>query len=151
MSHILLTVSLLSCIAVQAWSADAAPPATPATPATLGTLTPGVDYRVVRLNDRVVPVELSPTLKLDAQAKRVTGFSGVNRYGGGYELTATTLTIAQPFSTMMAGEDAAMKTETEFLGVISQPLTISAAADGGLLLRSGKGTLLLVVPATPAK
>lgn len=145
MSHILLTVSLLTCIAVQAWSADAAPPAT------AGTLTPGVDYRVVRLNDRVVPVELSPTLKLDAQAKRVTGFSGVNRYGGGYELTATTLTIAQPFSTMMAGEDAAMKTESEFLGVISQPLTISAAADGGLLLRSGKGTLLLVVPATPVR
>ncbi len=141
MHSILSALVLLTGIALQGWSAEAVSPS---------LLLTGVEYRVARINDRVLPAAGGPTMMLDATTARVAGSSGVNRYGGGYQLSGNLLTIGQTFSTMMAGEEPAMATEHEFLGIISQPLTATTNADG-LLLRSSTGTVVLVTSDQSAK
>lgn len=56
-----------------------------------------------------------PTLRLDAGKKQASGFSGVNRFFGGYERTGEKLKFGMLAGTMMAGPDDQMATETAFL------------------------------------
>jgi heat shock protein HslJ len=107
------------------------------------TLAPGIEYRLTRLNDQELAIGSAPTLILDAEDQRVSGFNGVNRYSGGYTLVGDVLTIGQALSTMMAGEEAAMKIEQDFMGIISQPLTISVIS-GELALTNAKGSFRLI-------
>ena len=106
------------------------------------TLVPGIDYRLTHLNDQKLDIGSAPTLLLDAAEKRVSGFNGVNRYSGGYTLVGDVLTIGQALSTMMAGEEAAMKIEQDFMGIISQPLTVSVIS-GELVVKNAKGSFRL--------
>lgn len=114
-------------------------------------LKPAVEYQVVTMNgkslDQVEGLKV-PTLLLDAQEKRVSGTSGINRYGGGYAYSDGVLTIGQPFSTMMAGPEAAMKVEQEFLMIITGPIKITPDPKG-VLLTGVKGNL--VIAETKAK
>ncbi len=103
------------------------------------------EYRVLSMNGQ--PLErmeglAAPTLFLDAKESRAYGTSGINRYGGGYVMAEGVLTIRQPFSTMMAGSEAAMKVEQDFLAIITGPMSISADPQG-LLLTSTKGSVLI--------
>ena len=103
------------------------------------------EYRVLTMNgqalDRIEGLA-APTLFLDAKEKRAFGTSGINRYGGGYGMADGVLTISQPFSTMMAGSEAAMKVEQDFLAIITGPMRISTDPQG-LLLTGAKGSLLI--------
>jgi heat shock protein HslJ len=56
-----------------------------------------------------------PTLRLDAGKKQASGFSGVNRFFGGYERTGEKLKFGMLAGTMMAGPEEHMATETAFL------------------------------------
>jgi len=107
----------------------------------------GKEYTVSQLNGAPVPKLdglASPTLTLDAKDSRVSGTSGINRYGGGYLLKDGVLTVSQPpFSTLMAGPEGAMAVERQFLRVISSPLTV-AAHPSGIQLSGEHGTLLLI-------
>jgi heat shock protein HslJ len=61
----------------------------------------------------------TPTLTLDAAAKRASGVSGINRYSGGYELVDAKLKFGMFMGTRMAGPPAAMAVESEFLQAMS--------------------------------
>ena len=103
------------------------------------------EYRVLNMNGHALErIEglAAPTLFLDAKDKRAFGTSGINRYGGGYVMADGVLTISQPFSTMMAGSEAAMKVEQDFLAIITGPMRISTDPQG-LLLTGAKGSLLI--------
>lgn len=103
------------------------------------------EYHVVTMNGKAIDnIEglTAPTLLLDAKEKRAFGTSGINRYGGGYEITNGLLTINQPFSTMMAGPEAAMKAEQDFLAIITSPMNITVDPKG-LLLTGAKGSMVI--------
>jgi heat shock protein HslJ len=127
---------LLALFWTQAWSAESALVPIPA-------VVSGVEYRVTRLNDQELAIGSAPTLMLDGEAKRASGFNGVNRYSGDYTVVGDVLTIGQSISTMMAADDASMKIEQDFMGIIALPLTITRQADD-IVASNTKGTLRLV-------
>jgi heat shock protein HslJ len=59
------------------------------------------------------------TLSFDAEKKRVSGFSGVNRFFGGYKLEGETLTFDALAGTMMAGPQEEMDAERAFLAALA--------------------------------
>ena len=114
-------------------------------------LKPGTTYTVTQLDGQAIPrVDglAAPTITLDATGKQASGTSGINRYGGGCTMQDGTLTITQPFSTMMAGSEEAMKVEQQFLRIIAAPLKIEVAKTGktDLVLTGTAGSLLLTSP-----
>jgi heat shock protein HslJ len=64
-----------------------------------------------------------PTLRLDPATHRVSGFSGVNTFGGSYMLNGAALKFTPLMGTRMAGPPEAMATETRYLTALS---TVSA-------------------------
>lgn len=103
------------------------------------------DYQVTAINGKpVTGIEgfNTPTLLLDSKEQRVSGTSGVNRYGGSFTMAAGTLTCGQMMSTMMASSEPAMAAEMEFLRVIQSALTIQTD-DKGVTLTGKAGTLRL--------
>ena len=152
----------LISLSLGCWSAEAAQLPEPsaqlvAIEAPPARLVPGTEYRVVRLNDHEIAADIAPTMTFDAAENRVSGFTGINRYNGGYQVAGAVLTIGQAISTQMAGEEAAAVVEKSFLALIAEPLTISrtrsrAQEPDGLRLRNEKGSVLIVaVPAPAAK
>ena len=138
MLHVFLSCIVLFALGAPAWSAEPPGPV-----AQMMTLTEGVVYRVAQLNDRQLAAEAAPTLTLDKESGRLSGFSGVNRYGGGYTRAGDQLTGGQMMSTLMAGDAAAMAIEQDFLQLMAEPLTISATTSG-VEMRNAKGFMRLV-------
>lgn len=62
----------------------------------------------------------TPTLTFDAASKRVSGTSGINRYGGGYELQGAQLKFGPLMGTRMAGPSGAMAVESAYLGALAK-------------------------------
>lgn len=163
MANCLYSLSgLMLSLSIGCWAAEAAP--VPEASAQLvaieappARLVPGTEYRVVRMNDQEVAADIAPTMTFDAAENRVSGFTGINRYGAGYQVADTVLTIGQTISTQMAGEEAAATVEKSFLALIGDPLTISrtrsrAHEPDGLRLGNAKGSVVIVaVPAAAAK
>ncbi|MBU6414194.1 MAG: META domain-containing protein [Planctomycetes bacterium] len=86
-----------------------------------------------------------PSLKFDEKGG-VTGFSGVNRLSGGYDLgQARTgrISLGHLASTRMAGSPEAMRIENAFLTALSQADSFSIDGGNGILaLKRGKDTLV---------
>ncbi len=78
----------------------------------------GVDWIVREINGKLAAPSGErglPTLRLDAGKKQASGFSGVNRFFGGFERNGEKLKFGMLAGTMMAGPDDQMATEAAFL------------------------------------
>lgn len=85
-----------------------------------------------------------PTLDVQADGT-VGGFGGVNQWGSRIDLTgleANRFEITAPFSTMMAGEPASMRLESDFLRALGQARTYELRV-GTLVLLGADGRELL--------
>jgi len=102
----------------------------------------GVEWRLVALNGKAPAVVAggrgAPTIQFDGGKKTASGFSGVNRFFGGYEREGEKLKFGALAGTEMAGEPKAMETERAFHSAL-ESATAWRIADGALeLLKDGK-------------
>ncbi len=132
--RLILSAAALLLVGPAAWSADVAP-----------ALEAGRDDVVTTIAGATVAgVEgfTAPTIQLAAKESRVSGTSGVNRYGGSYASVDGKLVFGQLFSTMMAAPEPAMALEQRFLAIMGTPLAVTASG-GALTLSGDKGALTL--------
>lgn len=98
----------------------------------------GVDWVLVELSGKALAAPAGgrgpATLRLDLEKKRVSGFSGVNRYFGGYEKDGEKLKLGPLASTRMGGPPEAMAAEAAFLAALGSANRWSIT-DGILELR----------------
>ena len=102
----------------------------------------GVTWTLTELNGKpfAAPAEGrgAPTLQFDAEKKSASGFSGVNRFFGGYTKDGDKLKFGALAGTRMAGPPEAMAAESAFLAMLAS-VTGWQIADGALaLLSEGK-------------
>ncbi len=105
------------------------------------------EYSIIEINGKLIGKDnglKAPTITLDGKLSRVSGTTGVNRYGGGYTIKDGVLTIANPMSSMMAGQDEAMRVESQFMLIISLPMRIEESKSG-LVLKNENGNMLLSI------
>jgi len=79
-----------------------------------------------------------PPLSVRFHAGRVEGFSGCNRFAGGYKLESSRIKLGPLAGTMMACGEPAMSLENAFRSLLSGGLTY-AIVDGRLTLTSDSG------------
>jgi hypothetical protein len=85
------------------------------------------------------------TLRLDHG--HLSGYSGCNRYVGGYTLDGDRLTIGPIATTRMAGEPEVLEAENAFLAALGAAARL-VVSEGGLVLSGEDGReLLRFVPA----
>lgn len=104
----------------------------------------GVEWIVREINGKLAAPSGQrglPTLRLDAGKKQASGFAGVNRFFGGYELAGDKLKFGALGATMMAGPDDQMATETAFLQAL-QGITNWRINKTGLELLKGEKVFL---------
>ena len=80
----------------------------------------------------------APTLAFDAAKKSASGFSGVNRFFGGYERDGEKLKFGQLGSTFMAGPPEQMQVESAFLAMLASVTHWKLAGETLTLLSDGK-------------
>lgn len=91
-----------------------------------------------------------PTLRLDAVKKKATGFSGVNRFFGGYERSGEKLKFGALAGTMMAGPPEETAVETAFHGALGK-VSHWRISKGALDLLQGEKILLRFTAGAAAK
>ena len=74
----------------------------------------GYIWEVVEIDDEPVTIERLPAVEFTDDG-RIVGSTGVNRLMGGYELEGDRIRLNQLATTMMAGAQEAMKTETRLV------------------------------------
>lgn len=116
-------------------AADSAPASTPE----------GTDWILREMHGK--PVAPSgerglPTLKLDAAKKHASGFTGVNRFFGGYERTGEKLKFSALGATDMAGPPEQMAVEAAFHAALGK-VSHWHIRKGALELLQGETVLLL--------
>lgn len=78
-------------------------------------------WEISRIAGFELPPEVGrPTLVLEAETAEVSGFAGVNRFTGSYELGADRLVFGPLASTRMAGSPEAMAMEQIYLEALSR-------------------------------
>jgi putative lipoprotein len=90
----------------------------------------GTEWTCASVNAEAVLDGAAPTLTISADGK-VSGNSGVNRFGGSIEESGKALRFSQLSSTRMAGPPDRMKLEASFLSALER--TRSFRVDGTLL------------------
>jgi heat shock protein HslJ len=81
------------------------------------------EWTLVELAGQPVDVredELAPSLVLDLEESRVAGSGGVSRLMGSFALSEDELRFGPLATTMMAGPEAAMQREREFLAALER-------------------------------
>ena len=102
----------------------------------------GVAWTLTELNGKPFAAPAggrgAPTLQFDAEKKSASGFSGVNRFFGGYTKDGDKLKFGALAGTQMAGPPEEMAVESAFLAMLAS-VTGWQIADGALaLLSEGK-------------
>jgi heat shock protein HslJ len=90
-----------------------------------------------------------PTIVFDTAKMSVSGFSGVNRFFGGYERDGEKLKFGPLAGTRMAGPPEDMKTETAFLGAL-ESVSQWRIVSGKLELLRANAIVARFAPAKPA-
>jgi hypothetical protein len=85
------------------------------------------------------------TLRLDNG--HLSGYSGCNRYVGGYTLEGDRLTVGPIATTRMAGEPEVLEAETAFLGALGAAARLVVSEGELILSDEGGRDLLRFVPA----
>ena len=137
---LLLLATVALCLPVQ--PLRAAENAAPAGPE-------GIDWVVREINGKLAAPSGErglPTLRLDAGKKQASGFSGVNRFFGGFTRTGEKLKFGALAGTMMAGPPEEMATETAFLKALQgvtqwrvEKAALELLTDGKVVLRFTMG------------
>ena len=91
----------------------------------------GTVWKLTSLNGNPVGANKLPSLTLDAATGKVTGMAGVNRFNGTFKQEGAALTFSPLITTRMAGPEAEMKIESEFLAALSH---VTAWKADGLIL-----------------
>jgi putative lipoprotein len=97
-------------------------------------------WRLVEVENLSVPTgagRREPHIQFDPEKKRVTGYSGVNIFSGGYDTTGGGLRMTQMASTRRAGPPELMELETAFLKALSATRSYRVDGDKLELLDSG--------------
>lgn len=101
----------------------------------------GQTWTLVTLSGEEVPAGVTTTLTLDAEGN-ASGNAGCNQYGGGYELSGSSISFGEVGSTKMMCEEPAMGVETAYLAALA---TVDAwAMEGDTLTLSAAGEPILV-------
>jgi heat shock protein HslJ len=87
------------------------------------------------------------TLRLDNG--HLSGFSGCNRYVGGFTMDGDRLTVGPIATTRMACEEEAMRAESEFLAALGAATRLAVSAEALVLSDEGGRELLRFVPHVP--
>jgi heat shock protein HslJ len=101
-------------------------------------------WRLAEVEGMSVPVAAGrrePNLQFDPEKKRVTGYSGVNIFSGGYDTTGGGLRMTQMASTRRAGPPELMKLETALLKALSATRSYRVSGDKLELIDSGGRTV----------
>jgi putative lipoprotein len=96
-------------------------------------------WQLTEVEDMSMPVAAgrqAPHIQFDPEKKRVTGYSGVNIFSGGYAATGSQLRMSQMASTRRAGPPELMRLETAFLKALSATRTYRFSGDTLELLDS---------------
>ena len=96
-------------------------------------------WRLVAVDGAPVPPgtgRREPNIHFDSEKKRVTGYSGVNSFFGGYDTTSGGLRFSHMASTRMAGPPELMKLEDAFLKALAATTSYRITADELELLDS---------------
>jgi heat shock protein HslJ len=104
----------------------------------------GTQWTLTQMDGKAVAVAeglRTPTLQLDATAKRASGVSGINRFFGSYESSGATLKFGPLAGTKMGGPPAAMAVESAFLKAMAS-VTSFTIASNRLELKAGDKTVL---------
>lgn len=100
----------------------------------------GTNWRLVRLNEVPIPLqEIPPFVRfdLDEAKRKVTGFSGCNRFFGSYELEGSSLRFGHVGATRMACPDSIIE-EQRFLTALTQTTSYQIRGNTLELLQDGK-------------
>jgi heat shock protein HslJ len=103
----------------------------------------GLEWRLMTLGDSTVPTlpgERQPSLKLDPEQKRVTGYAGCNNFFGSYELAGASLRFGPLAATRRACPEPASSVEMKYLGALAR--VRGWKLDGGELLLVANGEVL---------
>jgi len=101
-------------------------------------------WRLAEVEGMSVPAgagRREPNLQFDPEKKRVTGYSGVNIFSGGYDATDSRLRMSQMASTRRAGPPELMKLETALLKALSATRSYRVSGDKLELIDSGGRTV----------
>jgi len=77
-----------------------------------------------------------------------SGFSGCNRYSGGFTVAANTITFAAPALTKMMCAPAAMEQETQFFSLLNGGLSWKSEGANNVLLAKDTQAVMRLVPPT---
>ncbi len=88
-------------------------------------------------------------LRLDAQNKRATGYSGVNSFSGAYETRGTSLKFGPLAATRRAGKPAAMTFESAYFKALGATRAYQISGDA-LELIDAEGNARVRLEALPA-
>ncbi len=116
----------------------------------------GYIWEVVEIDEEPVAMERLPAIEFTDDG-RVVGSTGVNRLMGGYELEGDRIRLQQLATTMMAGANEAMRTETRLVTAFSaggtlevQVLLRNEHSGNSVRLRRRPGTKVVTPEPVPA-
>ena len=107
--------------------AEMEPASGPAEGEQLGT----TQWRLVSVDGSAVPSGSGrqPHIEFDPEKKRVTGYSGMNIFSGGYDASGSRLRMSRMASTRRAGPPELMKLETTYLKALSATRSYRISGD----------------------
>lgn len=110
----------------------------------------GVEWRLIEVNGAVVPTLAGgkqPSLKLDGAQKKVSGYSGCNKFFGTYERNGVSLKFGPVGASRRACEEPGNGIETALLQALERTRGWRVE-EGNLLLLDGESVLARFIAAT---
>jgi heat shock protein HslJ len=103
-----------------------------------------VQWRITEVRGSPVqPADQPIALTLATADDRVTGYTGVNRFGGGYELEGESLSFGALVMTRRAGPQPLMDQETAITQALEAVRAWRPAPGGGVELLDEQGTVMM--------
>jgi|SRR4051794_14072803 len=147
---ILLIASTLGLFALGCHSNSKTPPEAQARPAMIEDVT----WQLVELDgapaEPVAADTRAPVFRLDASDLRISGYTGLNQFNGGYLLHGAALTFSPAAVTRRAGPEPLMRQEATFMQALSKTTSWRAAGDGGIEWLDADGKPLAKFNRAPA-
>lgn len=104
----------------------------------------GGKWNVLKVNGEEVTVlgDEKPFVEFNTEESKVHGFTGCNIMNGAYTQDGKELTFGNMATTMMAGPEENMKTESAVLGAIAKVASVKADGENLLLLDEEKNVVM---------
>ncbi len=101
-------------------------------------------WNILKVNGEEVAVigDEKPFIEFNTDESKVHGFTGCNIMNGPYTLDGKELTFGNMATTMMAGPEENMKTESAVLGAIRNVASVKVDGENMILLDSDRNVLM---------